>query len=426
MFKDRIIRNRMFVLGSLVIAAALLWFAIRLSPCIFTDIAPFTRLTLKDALSKNDLGRITVADINKDGHPDIIAGGRWYEGPHWDSRVFYVVDPEKYIDGARNDVYDVDSDGYIDILGNSVPVRGETYRELFWVKNPGPPYTGTWGKYLITTNYKYLEIVRFADIDGDNKIEMVTVDDGSGSYGGLRIYEIPPDPTHPDQQDWDWRWVVNRTLHGLAIGDLNKDGRLDIASDFRWYEQTLTSEWLEHPMPAPPIDDHRDSHKRGHLTMQSLIYDVDNDGDEDIVWARAHNYGAFWMESSGGSNPTFTLHEILPGELPSTIHGTSYGDIDGDGDTDIFTGKCRYSHGDPGQRDPLDVFWIELVRSGSSVTWVKHQLAKDLNMGFGPAVADIDSDGDMDLVMGGMAHPRGKPPQHDVTIFRNDSFAPGG
>ena len=96
-----------------------------------------------------------------------------------------------------------------------------------------PPYTGTWRKYLITTNYKYLEIVRFADIDGDNRIEMVTVDDGSGSYGGLRIYEIPPDPTHPDQQDWDWKWVVNRTLHGLAIGDLNKDGRLDIASDFR-------------------------------------------------------------------------------------------------------------------------------------------------------------------------------------------------
>jgi hypothetical protein len=148
--------SRIFILCSLslVMVAALLWLGMRLSPCTSTDIAPFTKVTLKDALSKNDLGRITVADINKDGHPDLIAGGRWYEGPQWDSRVFYVVDPEKYIDGARNDVYDVDSDGYIDILGNSVPVRGETYRELFWLKNPGPPYTGTWGKYLITTNYR--------------------------------------------------------------------------------------------------------------------------------------------------------------------------------------------------------------------------------------------------------------------------------
>jgi hypothetical protein len=266
-----------------------------------------------------------------------------------------------------------------------------------------------------------LEIVRFVDIDADKKIEMITVDDGGGRYGGIRIYEIPEDPTHPNQQDWEWRWVVNRTLHGLAIDDLNHDGMLDIASDFRWYEQTITGEWIEHSMSAPPIDNHWDFHKRGHLTMHSLIYDVNNDGDNDIIFPRAHNYGIFWMESSGGSPPKFTLHEILSGQLPSTIHGAAYGDIDGDGDTDIFAGKCRYKHGDPGEWwDPLDVFWIELVRSGGSVSWVKHQLAEDLNMGFGSAVADLDNDGDMDLVMGGIGHTRGKPSQRDVTIFGND------
>lgn len=418
----------MFALLSLllVMAAAFLWFVIFLSSCrskdnMPADSMPFTRVTLKDALVKSDVGSIAVTNINKDDHPDIVAGGRWYEGPDWDPHVFYVIDTEKYIDMARSEVYDVDGDGYIDVLGNSIPIKGERNREIFWLKNPGPPFTGVWEKYLITTSWMYLEIIRFVDIDNDKRIEMITVDDGSGSYGGVRIYEIPVDPTHPNQQNWEWRWVINRPLHGLAIGDLNTDGRLDIASDFRWYEQTATGGWIENTMPAPPIDDHGDSHKRGHLTMHSLIYDVDNDGDQDILWARAHNYGAFWMESSGGSNPTFTLHEILPGQLPSTIHGPSYGDIDGDGDTDIFAGKCRYSHGDPGQRDPLDVFWIELARSGSTVSWVKHQLAKDLNMGFGPAVADIDNDGDMDLVMGGMGHARGRPPQRNVTIFRNDS-----
>jgi len=38
-----------------------------------------------------------------------------------------------------------------------------------------------------------------------------------------------------------------------------------------------------------------------------------------------------------------------------------------DGDIDMFEGKSRYSHGDPGEDNPLDVFWLELMREGSKV-----------------------------------------------------------
>jgi len=422
-FKDNK-RKRVSLIASVALLLFAIWFSLFKSADntpLTDDNIPFTRVTLRDAIAKNDLGSITVADINKDGKIDIIAGGIWYQNPGWEPHTFYAADTKKYIDSTRGEVYDIDGDGYLDILGDTTPVRGKIYSELFWLKNPGPPHTGIWEQYFITAEHQFLEIIKFVDIDGDNQMEMITVDDGWGKNGGLRIYEIPSEPTHPNQQDWKWRWVVNKTLHGLAIDDLNNDGIPDIASDFRWYERVAHGEWVEHAMPAPPRNDHGDSHKRGHLTMHSLIYDVDNDGDKDVIFPRAHNYGVFWMESSGGEEPEFTLHEMLPGQLPSTIHGAAYGDIDGDGDTDIFAGKCRYRHGDPGEWwDPLDVFWLELVRSDGSVRWIKHQLAKDLNMGFGPAVADIDNDGDMDLVMGAMGHARGKPSQHDVTMFRNE------
>jgi len=47
-------------------------------------------------------------------------------------------------------------------------------------------------------------------------------------------------------------------------------------------------------------------------------------------------------------------------------------------------------------------------------------------MGFSPAIADIDKDGDMDLVMGSMGHARGIPPQSDLTIFKNMSSSDRG
>ncbi|MEA3224325.1 MAG: FG-GAP-like repeat-containing protein, partial [Planctomycetota bacterium] len=206
-------------------------------------------------------------------------------------------------------------------------------------------------------------------------------------------YEIPQNPENAS--NWSWTTVDQSPLHGLGIGDLNEDGRLDIVSDFVWFGQDVRGGWTRHSLPSPG------SARRGHETMQIKVYDVDADGDVDLILPRAHHYGAYWLESSGGKNPSFKLHEILPGKLPSQLHGVAYADIDGDGDLDIFAGKSRYRHGDPGNDEPLDVFWIELVRSSGRVWWVKHQLATDLTMGIGPTIADVDADGDMDLVLRG-------------------------
>lgn len=349
----------------------------------------FTRISL-ETVEETNSGYVAVADLNGDAVMDLVAGLQWFEGPSWSRHVLYPSDTETLIDIGKTVPHDLDGDGDLDLVGNRRP------QELFWFENPGPPATGTWTKHQITRQVQYPELLLFADLDGDGRDEMVGSDDGRGY--GIRIYEIPDNPR--DSVNWKWTTVDNSPLHGLGVGDLNQDGRLDLVSDFVWFEQAADGGWTKRSLPTPTTE--RDSINRQITVMQIGVYDVDADGDEDIVLTRAHHYGAFWLESSGGPHPQFTLHEILPGLLDSQLHGVAYGDIDADGDLDVFAGTSRYRHGDPGENDPLDVFWLELVRDKQGVSWRKHALASDLSMGFNPSIGDVDSDGDADLVLRGL------------------------
>lgn len=132
-------------------------------------------------------------------------------------------------------------------------------------------------------------------------------------------------------------------------------------------------------------------------TPQILVYDVNADGLGDIVTSSAHKHGIFWYEQlRKGSQIDWKQHLI--DDSWTQAHSLTLADLDSDGDRDLVTGKRFMAHNgnDPGAFEPPGVYWYELKR-GPSPVWTKHVVSQGEGIGSGMNVPVVDLDGDGDL-----------------------------
>jgi hypothetical protein len=355
---------------------------------------------------------IDVGDIDNDGKTDIIAGNYWYRAPDWVPVSFRTLEGSiddngsGYLDAFMSAPIDVDNDGLLDIVTNTW-----FSESLLWYRNPGVNDL-MWDMTVSDNQSGNHECGELWDIDGDGIRNEVltsmpaTIWYEAGEAGGE--YDMIRHVVSEEPRSW-----------GGGVGDLNNDGRPDILRPTAWYEgpeDPRNDAWTEHPLSVGTFI-------TGDHPAQIYVYDVDDDGLNDIVASSGHNYGIFWykQENSGGE---MNWQQHMIDDSWSQAHSLTMADMDNDGDMDLVSGKRFMAHGgsDPGAADPLGLYWYELER-GPSPQWNRHVIS--YGEGVGSAmyipVADMDADGDLDIVVTG----KKGGPFYFESRFADDNPVPG-
>ncbi len=286
---------------------------------------------------------------------------------------------------------DFNKDGKLDVAAASneeVAWFDRGTRPSFWRKHVIQQRTdetgSVWSAWLTTH-----------DMDGDGDLDLLS---HTLANGNLAWYECPSDPTQP----WKWHLIDNLPgVHFEALEDLNRDGRPELIAAHEgaivWYSIP------RNPQGALPASYRGEAAGRpmwerkylarsgagGEIHYLSFV-DLDKDGDRDIVTAAAKGGYLAWWERPADATLIWTKH-VIREEIPGATHCIPF-QADNDSQWDLL-----YSRG-----HASGIGWLAGPR------WQEERVI-DEGWLEGPhtiEVADLDKDGDFDVISAGRTNGR--------------------
>ena len=342
---------------------------------------------------------LAMADVTGDGYKDIVAGRYFYRNPGGDmSNKWPRIDMGSNVDGML--FVDVDGDAYGDVIATALPdvywLEAEDIQAAHWKRT-------AIGKLKKTGHVNGQGYILAQIVPGGRQEILLACEDG------VYCFEIP---AQPDRGNWPKTRVAHETMdEGIGVGDLDADGDIDIVCGRNENEKYVVV-WF-----ANPGDGSSDwpAHLMGpsaHAPDRIVLADMNADGRLDVVVSE---------ERYPGKEPDANLswyEQMTPGAFKQHIVTTEYSlnnldvaDMDGDGDVDIIT--CE--HKGPKGRQKLQIF-----ENDGQGTLKEHIIDRGKESHLGARVADMDGDGDYDILSAAWDYPE------FLHLWRNDAISSAG
>ncbi|HXW05133.1 MAG TPA: VCBS repeat-containing protein [Vicinamibacterales bacterium] len=349
------------------------------------------------------VSHVRLIDLDGDGRPELLGTdmrqGVVFRGrPAEAGSVLAVIASIPH--PAHVEPVDVDQDGRTDLL---VAELGEFFPAdhdkgaVIWLRALA---TGKFGAYWLD-GWPRVADVAAADFNGDGRNDLAVAAFGWRTTGRIAILENRT--TDPARPDFAPHVIDPRPggIHAIPV-DFNKDGKMDVVALLAQEHETVVA-YINRgagDFSFEPRVIYAAPHPNWGSSGIQLV-DLDADGDLDVLLTHGDTFddglvkpyhGIQWLENTGG----FPFVERTLAPMPG-VHRALAADLDGDGDLDIVAGALLAGGSDVDEATLPALAWLEQTSRG---TFVRHTIAIGSPRHASIDVADIDGDGDPDIVAG--------------------------